>query len=87
MTDVAYQVGSVEKFKSAWASLAKGDMAKFKEEIKVTYVDKSGTRKEDTRRNNLRSALLSGKPLWHSVIQQTGNLPSDKLEALALNSK
>lgn len=87
MTDIAYQVGSVDKFKKAWEALAKGDMARFKEEATVTYVARDGTRKADTRRNNLRSALLSGMPLWEASIQQTGKLPSNKLDALALNSR
>lgn len=87
MTDIAYQVGSTEKFKKAWAALAKGDMKTFQAEAQVSYVGHDGQRKVDDRRNNLRSALLSGGPLWAAAIQQTGKLPSNKLGALALTSK
>lgn len=83
MVDVAYQVGDVSRFKKAWSALAAGDMKAFQEETKVTYVDSSGTRREDTRRNNLRAAMLAGMSTWQSAVQKFGTLPSSKLQALA----
>lgn len=82
MIDVAYQVGSTDKFKKAWQALSKGDEATFKEEVKVTYVDRNGVRKEDTRRNNLRAAMLAGQSVWDQTVQKFGSLPSTKLQAL-----
>lgn len=87
MIDVAYQVGSTDKFKKAWAALAKGDEATFREEAKVTYVDRQGTRKEDTRRNNLRAAMLAGQSVWDQTVQKFGSLPSTKLQAISILNK
>jgi GH24 family phage-related lysozyme (muramidase) len=87
MIDVAYQVGSTDQFKKAWAAAARGDMQAFADEVKVSYTDHSGQRREDTRRNNLRASMLAGLAHWDAVLDRFGSLPSDKLQAAALASK
>lgn len=82
MIDIAYQVGSTDQFKKAWAALAKGDMQAFANEAKSTYVDRSGNRVEDTRRNNLRAAMLSGTAQWDATVGAYGSLPATKLAAM-----
>lgn len=83
MLDVAWQVGDAGKFKKAWAALAAGDMPTFAAETKVFYTDRSGAKKEDTRRNNLRAAMLAGSSVWTQTLNKFGSMPSDKLQALA----
>jgi hypothetical protein len=87
MIDVAWQVGDAGQFKRAWEALSKGDQKAFAEETKVTYVDRSGERREDTRRNNLRASMLAGMSFWDTTVQKFGSLPSSKLQALAATSK
>jgi GH24 family phage-related lysozyme (muramidase) len=82
MVDVAWQVGSTEKFKKAWEAVAANDMEKFTEETKVTYVDRSGTRREDKRRNDLRASMLAGIPHWEALVDKYESLPANKLAAL-----
>ncbi|KQW02211.1 hypothetical protein [Rhizobacter sp. Root1221] len=87
MIDVAYQVGDPAKFKQAWAALAAGDQETFQKETKVFFTDRSGERKEDTRRNNLRASMLAGLSHWEASVQKYGTLPSSKLQAVALTSQ
>ena len=84
MIDVAYQVGSTDQFKKAWGALARGDATAFADATKVTYVDKSGTRKEDTRRNGLRATMLGGLGMWDQAMSKYAALPSTKLAANTL---
>ncbi|MDF0504842.1 hypothetical protein POK33_29335 [Burkholderia cenocepacia] len=60
LTDVAYQVGDVGQFHRAIGALARKDIAGFNDALKVTYLDKDGNRREDVRRNNLRSLMING---------------------------
>jgi len=60
LTDVAYQVGDVGQFHKAIGALARKDIAGFNDALKVTYLDKDGNRREDIRRNNLRSLMING---------------------------
>lgn len=60
LTDVAYQVGDVGQFHKAIGALARKDIAGFNDALKVTYLDKDGNRREDVRRNNLRSLMING---------------------------
>jgi hypothetical protein len=60
LTDVAYQVGDVSQFHKAVGALARQDSQGFQDALKVTYAGKDGNRIEDTRRNNLRSLMISG---------------------------
>jgi GH24 family phage-related lysozyme (muramidase) len=85
MLDVAWQVGSTDQFKKAWSALASGDMARFADETKVFYTDRSGARREDTRRNNLRASMLAGLSHWEATVSKFGSLPSSKLQAVASN--
>jgi GH24 family phage-related lysozyme (muramidase) len=87
MVDVAWQVGDPSKFKKAWSALAAGDTQTFANETKVTYVDSSGERREDTRRNNLRASMLAGLSHWEASVQKYGSLPSSKLQAVALTNQ
>ena len=82
MIDVAWQVGSADKFKQAWGALAANDMPRFADETKVFYTDRSGAKKEDTRRNNLRASMLAGLSHWEATVEKYGALPSSKLESL-----
>jgi GH24 family phage-related lysozyme (muramidase) len=86
MLDVAWQVGSTDQFKKAWAALASGDMASFTNETKVFFTDRSGEKKEDTRRNNLRASMLSGLSHWEATVSKFGSLPSNKLQAAEVAS-
>ncbi|WP_046114471.1 hypothetical protein [Aquincola tertiaricarbonis] len=86
MVDVAWQVGDASKFKKAWMALATGDEKTFAAETKVYFTDRSGERKEDTRRNNLRAAMLAGVPYWEATVQKFGSLPSSKLQAMAMQA-
>ena len=87
MTDIAYSVGSADQFKKAWAAVAAGDAEGFKAAVMTTYVNKSGERVNDTRRFNLRAAMLSGTPQWNAVVAKYGGLPSNQMDSVALNSK
>ena len=87
MVDVAYQVGSTDKFKKAWAALATGDSESFRNETKVFYTNKAGERVEDTRRGQLRASMLSGIPHWEAMVQKYGSMPGSKLQALAMSPK
>lgn len=87
MTDVAYQVGSTDQFRKAWAALAAGDNEAFLKEAATTYVNKQGQRVPDKRRNGLRSAMLGGLATWDVAVSKYGSLPSNALEVAALNSK
>ena len=60
LTDVAYQVGDVGQFHKAIGALARKDIAGFNDALKVTYLDKDWNRREDVRRNNLRSLMING---------------------------
>ncbi|OXI21868.1 glycoside hydrolase family protein [Burkholderia sp. AU15512] len=64
LTDVAYQVGDVGQFHKAIGALARKDIAGFNDALKVTYLDKDGNRREDVRRNNLRSLMINGVSAW-----------------------
>ncbi|QUO26849.1 hypothetical protein KEH57_08045 [Burkholderia cenocepacia] len=64
LTDVAYQVGDVGQFHKAIGALARKDIAGFNDALKVTYLDKDGNRREDQRRNNLRSLMINGISAW-----------------------
>lgn len=86
MIDVAWQTGDPAQFKKAWGSLVAGDNAAFTEQTKVHYTDRSGTRREDTRRNALRASMLAGLGHWQATVEKYGSLPSSKLQALAFNS-
>ncbi|NHV31734.1 lysozyme [Burkholderia sp. D-99] len=65
LTDVAYQVGDVAQFHRALGALAREDMVGFQDALKVTYLDKDGNRREDTRRNNLRALMINGISAWN----------------------
>jgi GH24 family phage-related lysozyme (muramidase) len=60
LTDLAYQVGSVDKFPKALAALIAGNTTEAGDKMTVSY-KKSGTgeRVIDTRRNNLRYQMLT----------------------------
>ncbi|RQT93850.1 hypothetical protein DF146_12315 [Burkholderia cenocepacia] len=64
LTDVAYQVGDVGQFQKAIGALARKDIAGFNDALKVTYLADDGTRREDQRRNNLRSLMINGISAW-----------------------
>ncbi len=64
LTDVAYQVGDVGQFQKAIGALARKDIGGFNEALKVTYLADDGTRREDQRRNNLRSLMINGISAW-----------------------
>ncbi|QSI31478.1 hypothetical protein GNX71_18595 [Variovorax sp. RKNM96] len=85
MTDIAYSVGSTDQFKKAWAAMASGDAAAFKDAVMTTYVNKDGVRVNDTRRFNLRAAMLSGTPNWNATVAKYGGFPSNELDSMALN--
>ena len=48
----------------AIGALARKDIAGFNDALKVTYLDKDGNRREDQRRNNLRSLMINGISAW-----------------------
>jgi hypothetical protein len=50
----------------------------------TTYVNNDGIRVNDTRRFNLRAAMLSGTPNWNAVVQKYSGFPSNQLDSLAL---
>ncbi len=81
MVDIAYQVGSVDKFEKAIKALADNDAKAFSAEVSTFYTDRSGNRREDTRARRLRADLLAGRSQWHARIQQVGRLPSSALES------
>lgn len=87
MIDVAYQVGSVDQFRRAWSALANGDQEGFIKEAQTTYVNQSGERVTDKRRNTLRAAMLGGSPQWSATIDKYGSLPGSALDVAALNRK
>lgn len=60
LTDVCYQVGDVSQFHKAIGALARNDAQGFQEALKVTYRADDGTRREDVRRNNLRTLMTNG---------------------------
>ncbi|WP_415774448.1 glycoside hydrolase family protein [Paraburkholderia sp. J94] len=64
LTDVAYQVGDVSQFHKAIGALARNDAQGFNDALKVTYQASGGTRREDVRRNNLRSLMVNGISAW-----------------------
>ncbi len=64
LTDVAYQVGDVGQFQKAIGALARKDISGFNDALKVTYLADDGTRREDQRRNNLRSLMINGISAW-----------------------
>jgi GH24 family phage-related lysozyme (muramidase) len=87
MTDIAYSVGSADQFKKAWAAIAAGDAEAFKANVMTTYVNKAGERVQDTRRFNLRAAMLAGTPRWNAEVSKFGGFPSNQMDAIALNSQ
>ncbi|MBN3792984.1 hypothetical protein [Burkholderia sp. Ac-20353] len=70
LTDVAYQVGDVGQFHKAIGALARKDLAGFNDALKVTYLDKGGNRREDVRRNNLRSLMINGPIAFFQGIKE-----------------
>jgi len=82
MIDIAWQTGNPDKYKKAWRALASRNDGDFSDEIKSFYTDQGGARKEDTRRGNLRAAMLSGVAQWQAVVERFGSIPSSKLAAL-----
>lgn len=64
LTDVAYQVGDVSQFHKAIGALARNDAQGFNDALKVTYQANDGTRREDVRRNSLRSLMVNGISAW-----------------------
>lgn len=83
LVDVAYQVGSVDKFKKAIAALKAGDDVAFLEETKTFYKDRTtGDLKEDKRRNALRASILAGDGRWRATINEYGKVPTTKLDAI-----
>lgn len=80
MVDIAWQTGDPAQFKKAWSSLASGDMAKFTEETRVFYKTADGT-KEDTRRGNLRRAMLAGEGRWLAEVNKYGSYTNNTLAA------
>lgn len=64
LTDVAYQVGDVSQFHKAIGALARNDAQGFNDALKVTYQAGDGSRREDIRRNNLRSLMVNGITAW-----------------------
>lgn len=83
MIDVAWQVGSPERFTKAWAAVAANDAEALARETRVFYTDRSGERREDKRRNSLRASMLAGIPHWEALVQRFGAAPGNKLQALA----
>ena len=86
MMDVAYQVGSVDKFRNAWKALASGDTAAFEANVATTYVNKSGERVTDKRRTSLRASMLAGSSTWDATVNKYGSYPSTALDVASLNS-
>lgn len=80
LIDVAYQVGTPEKFPTALKALMSGDGTAFNDALKVHYTDRQGNFVEDTRRNNLRSHMLAGS--FNNVVNEVGSKPATKLAAL-----
>lgn len=64
MLDISYQTGDPGSYKKAWAALASGDGAAFKQEVRTFYTNQRGERVEDTRAMDLRSSLLNGPSAW-----------------------
>ena len=83
MVDIAYQVGSTDKFKATWAALVAGDEKGFAEHGKVMYRNKAGEMVEDKRAGGLRASMLAGQSHWDQTIQTYGKLPNSKLAATA----
>jgi GH24 family phage-related lysozyme (muramidase) len=83
LTDINFQVGNVGRFTKAIGSLVSGDMEAFKDNSRVWYTNRDGKKVEDTRRNALRNAMLSGPVFWQSVLQRSGSQPSSQLDAVA----
>lgn len=86
MMDVAYQVGSVDKFRNAWKALASGDTTAFEANVATTYVNKSGERVTDKRRTSLRASMLAGSSTWDATVNKYGSYPSTALDVASLNS-
>ena len=60
LMDLTHQVGPLWNWKKLRGAVLEGDLDKIKEESIVTWKDKTGKVKEDTRRNELRN-----KNNWH----------------------
>lgn len=86
MIDLAYQVGSVDKYKNAWKALAAGDEAGFAANAVTTYVNRAGERVVDKRRNSLRASMLAGSSTWDATVNKYGSYPSTALDVASLNS-
>ena len=84
MIDMAYQVGSTDQFKKAWAALASGDAKTFGDETRVFYVNHSGEHVEDKRRGTLRANMLAGIAQWNALLQQYAKVPSNRAESAGL---
>ncbi|MFN3914734.1 MAG: hypothetical protein ACK4K3_07425 [Aquabacterium sp.] len=64
MLDIAYQTGNPGSYKKAWAALAAGDGAAFKQEVRTFFTNQKGERVEDVRAMDLRASLLNGPSSW-----------------------
>lgn len=72
LIDVAWQAGDPGQFTTAISKLLEGDVGGFSESLVVTYKDKAGNRKVDTRRNQMRSALLAGPARFKAIVDNHG---------------
>jgi GH24 family phage-related lysozyme (muramidase) len=73
LTDLAYQVGSVEKFPNGLKALLSGDITEAGEELKVKYKDRNtGLYKVDQGRHNLRVSMLNSPSSFGNLVKLNG---------------
>lgn len=81
LTDLAYQVKDPSQFGPSMEALVSGVTPD--DLFKVHYTDKNGVMKEDSRRNNLRLAMLRGPNEFGSVLRYTKGIPTNLIQASA----
>lgn len=82
LVDIAYQVGSVDKFIKGVGSLVNGDDQAAMDHLKVKYRQRSdGKFVEDTPRNNLRFHMLNGTGTFGGLIDEVARKPRSIIEA------
>lgn len=82
LVDIAYQVGSVDKFIKGVGSLIDGDDQAAMDHLKVKYRQRSdGKFVEDTPRNNLRFHMLNGTGTFGGLIDEVARKPRSLIES------
>jgi GH24 family phage-related lysozyme (muramidase) len=70
LTDMAWATGKPKQFTDVLDAMRKGDWDRASAELSLTYTDRKGERKNDTRRVRLWRLMLSGRDTFAQYLQK-----------------